>query len=79
MTRLTEYRREAFDAPDAFWFIQTVEEIDRTDVTLSLRLHIRPGMFIHLFAGELTSAISMALIEGNCSVCIARVGERVSG
>ena len=68
MTTLAEYRLAAFEALDSFWFIQTVEEIDRTDVTLSLRLHIRTGLFVHLFVGELTGAINLALIEGDVRI-----------
>ena len=43
---LAEYRLEAFQALDTFWFIQAVEEIDHTDVTLSLRQQIRSGLFV---------------------------------
>ena len=68
MPSLAAYRLEAFEALDSFWFIRAVEELDRTDVTLSLRLHIRDGLFIQVFAGEITGAISLALIEGDARI-----------
>lgn len=68
MQNLAEYRLEAFEALDSFWFIQAVEEIDRTDVTLSLRLHIRTGLFVQVFVGEITGAISLALIEHDARI-----------
>ena len=68
MPSLAAYRLEAFEALDSFWFIQSVEEIDRTDVTLSLRLHIHDSLFVQVFVGEITGAISLALIEGDARI-----------
>jgi hypothetical protein len=65
---LADYRQEAVAALDAFWFIQGVEELDRTDVTLSLRLHIRTGLFVQVFVGEASNSISFALIDGNTRI-----------
>jgi len=36
---LHEFRYEAEEAVDRIWFIGAVEEIERTDLTLSIRLH----------------------------------------
>ncbi len=55
---------EAQEALERFWFLQSVEEIERTDFTISLRLHIRSGLFIQAFLGELTGQLYFALIEG---------------
>jgi hypothetical protein len=65
---LADYRLEALQALDTFWFIQTVEEIDHTDVTLSLRLHIRASLFVQVFVGEITGTISFALIESDTRI-----------
>ena len=58
-------REEANEVLQSVWFVQTIEEIERTDITLSLRLHIRPGLFVQAFAGERTGSFFFALIEGN--------------
>lgn len=68
MPSLAEHRQAALQATEIFWFIQSLEEIDHTDVTLSLRLHIRPGLFVQVFAGEITGTISFALIDGNSRI-----------
>jgi hypothetical protein len=65
---LEEYRLAALEALDTFWFVQAVEEIDRTDVTLSLRLHIRTGLFVQVFVGENTGSISFALVESDARI-----------
>jgi hypothetical protein len=65
---LAEYRLEAFQALDTFWFIQAVEEIDHTDVTLSLRLQIRAGLFVQVFVGEITGALNFALVDGDTRI-----------
>lgn len=56
---------EAQEALDKVWFIQSLEVIERTDATVSLRLYIRRDLFIQAFFGELTSSLYFALIEGN--------------
>lgn len=68
MPSLAEYRLEAFQALDAFWFIQAVEELDHTDVTLSLRLQIRASLFVQVFVGEITGAVNFALVDGDTRV-----------
>jgi hypothetical protein len=56
---------EAQDALDQVWFVQSLETIERTDLTLSLRLYIRSDLFVQAFLGELTGSLYFALIEGN--------------
>jgi len=45
--------------------VQSLEVDERTDYTLSVRLHIRPGLFVHAFVGEMTDSLYFVLIEGN--------------
>ena len=45
--------------------MQSLEETERTDCTLSLRLQIRPGLFVQAFLGEGSGSLYLALIEGN--------------
>jgi hypothetical protein len=59
-----ELREEAREALERVWFVQSLEETERTDQTLSLRLYIRADMFVQVFAGELTGSLYFALIEG---------------
>jgi len=47
------------------WFIQSLNIVERTDATISLRLHIRQGLFIQVFIGELSDSLYFALIETN--------------
>lgn len=56
---------ESREALDKVWFLQSSEVSDRTDSTLSLRLHIRHDLFVQVFLGELTDSLYFALIEGN--------------
>jgi hypothetical protein len=56
---------EAREALDKIWFVQSLEVTERTDFTLSLRLYIRPDLFVQAFLGELTGSLYLALIEGN--------------
>jgi len=65
-----DLRLEAQDALERVWFVQSLEEIERTDSTLSLRLHIRPALFVQAFLGESSGSVYFALIEG---------GQRVLG
>lgn len=46
MSYLLELREEAEEGVEKTWFIQSLEETERTDITLSLRLTIRPGLFV---------------------------------
>ena len=56
---------EAQVAHEKVWFVQSLEVRERTDSTLSLRLHIRSRLFVHAFIGEITGSLYFALIEGN--------------
>jgi len=60
----TDLRLEAQEALERVWFVQSLEETERTDPTLSLRLHIRPNLFVQAFWGKLTGSLYLALIEG---------------
>ena len=54
---------EAQEALDSVWFVQRLEEIERTDITLSLRLYIRPDLFVQVFLGERSGSLYLALVE----------------
>jgi hypothetical protein len=60
----TDLRQEAQEALDRTWFVQRLEETERTDLTLSLRLHIRAGLYVQVFWGERSGSLYLALIEG---------------
>ncbi len=64
MHSTVDLRLEAQNALERVWFVQSLEEIERTDLTLSLRLHIRPDLFVQAFLGELSGSLYLALIEG---------------
>lgn len=75
MNSAADLRLEAQEALKKVWFVQTVQETERTDVTLSLRLLISPTLFVHVFAGDETGALYFALILNNQRVFgIDRVG-----
>ncbi len=57
MNSIEELRYEAYEALERNWFRQTVEERDHTDISLSLRLHIRPGLFIQVSFGQRTESL----------------------
>jgi len=63
---------EAQVAHDKVWFVQSLEVCERTDSTISLRLYIRPGLFVYAFIGEMTgslltflSKVEKVLVENN--------------
>jgi len=60
----TDLQLEAEEALERVWFVQSLEEKERTDLTLSLRLHIRPDLFVHAFIGTWSATLYFALIEG---------------
>ena len=64
MYSTVELRLEAQEALERAWFVQSLEEIERTDLTLSLRLHIRPALFVQGFLGQSSGSLYLALIEG---------------
>jgi len=61
---VTDLRLEAQEVLERVWFVQSLEETECTDPTLSLRFHIRPDLFVQAFLGELTGSLYFALIEG---------------
>ncbi len=64
MRELDTIRREAEEAAQRAWFVQTIEDRSRSDNTLSLRLVIHPGLFIQIFFGERSGSLYMALVDG---------------
>ena len=60
---LAVLRHEAVKAADRLWFINAFEEVDRTDISLSIRLHIRPGLFVQMFCGAESGSLYLTLIE----------------
>lgn len=64
MTESESIRAEAEEALRRVWFIQSIEEVEHSDISLSLRLIIRPGLFVQVFVGERSGSLYMALIEG---------------
>lgn len=63
MASIADLREETADALESVWFIQSIEEIEHTDITLSLRLHIRADLFVQVFYGEYSKSLYFALIE----------------
>lgn len=61
----TDLETEALEALEHVWFIQRVEATARTEYTLTLRLYIRPDLFVQAFLGERSGALYFALIEGS--------------
>jgi len=56
---------EAQEALDRLWFLQSLQVVERTDGTISLRLYIRQDVFVQAFLGEITGSLYFALIEGS--------------
>jgi hypothetical protein len=59
-----DLRQEAREALERVWFVQSLEETERTDLTIALRLNIRSDLFVQAFYGEASGMLYMALIEG---------------
>lgn len=64
MYSTVDLRLEAQEALERVWFAQSLEEIERTDFTVTLRLHICPALFVQAFLGERSGSLYLALIEG---------------
>ena len=64
MSDLVDLQQEAEDALEKVWFVHSLEAIERTDITLSLRLHIRRDLFVQIFYGKQSNVLYMALVEG---------------
>lgn len=65
MRKTTDLLLAAQEALDEFWFIQEIEVFERTDPTLTVRLHIQKNLFVQVFIGEITGHLFFALIEGS--------------
>jgi hypothetical protein len=61
---LSELWQEAQKALETVWFISSLEETERTDITLSFRLMIREDLFVQVFSGQKSMSLYMALVEG---------------
>ena len=61
---LLELRRAVEEAVERVWFVRSIEENERTDTTLSLRLYVRPRLFVQVFLGTKSGSLYLALIEG---------------
>lgn len=57
MYSAADLQLEAQEALERVWFVQSLEETERTDLTLSLRLHIRPDLFVQAFFGEWSGSL----------------------
>lgn len=64
MHKTSELLVAAQDAFQKVWFVQSLEVLERTDQTLSIRLTIKTGLFVQAFIGEITGSLYFALIEG---------------
>lgn len=64
MYSTADLRLEAQVALERVWFVQSLEETERTDLTLSLRFYIRPSLFVQAFLGQCSGSLYLALIEG---------------
>ncbi len=61
---LQTLREQIERAADACWFVQFVEEIERTPITTTFRLYtIRTGLFVQVFWGARSKTLSLVLIE----------------
>jgi len=63
MKAVEELQLQALEALEKTWFIQSIEVIDRTDQTISLRLVIRSDLFVQAYLGEISQSLYFALIE----------------
>jgi len=64
MNRTSELLDEAREAFRKTWFVQSLDVIERTDQTLSVRLNIKAGLFVQVFIGEISGSLYFALVEG---------------
>ena len=55
--------QEAQEAFERVWFIQAVQDVEHTDMTLSFRLYIRADIFVHVFYGQLSESLYFSLVE----------------
>ena len=60
---MVELQQEAEEAFRKIWFIQSLVEEERTNISLSLRLNIRQDLFVQVFMGVLTNVLYLSLIK----------------
>lgn len=65
MYSIRDLHAEAEQAVERVWFVESLQFMERTDFSISLRLRIRPDLFVQVFLGELSGAIFFALIAGD--------------
>lgn len=65
MYRADDLLAEVQEALDKLWFLQSLQVVERTDRTISLRLYIRQDIFVQAFLGEISGSLYFALIEGS--------------
>ena len=59
-------RAQVISSLDRFWFLQSIEEIERTQVTVTFRLQtIRQGLFVQVFWGSRSGTLSFTLVESD--------------
>ncbi len=63
MYDIADLLSEVREATDQTWFIGGTDVTERSGSTVSLRLHIRADLFIHVFMGESSGSLYFALIE----------------
>jgi len=64
MDSKTDLHLEAREALEMVRLVRSLEEIEQTDLTLSLRLTIRPELFVQVFLGERSASLYFAWVEG---------------
>jgi len=55
---------EARETLDTMWFVRSLEDIKHVELVLSLRLTIRPELFVQAFPGERMGSLYFALVVG---------------
>lgn len=61
---LLALREQIASTANNCWFVQFVEEIERTPITTTFRLYtIRTGLFVQVFWGARSKTLSLVLIE----------------
>lgn len=62
METIDQLLQEAVEAVDQFWFIQSLEVVERTDRTVTVQLMIGNELRVHAFLSRKTGRLSLALI-----------------
>lgn len=64
MNKTSELLLEAQEAFRKVWFVQSLDVMERTDQTLSVRLIVKADLFVQAYIGEISASLYFALIEG---------------